>query len=90
MAHWRSTIPADCFLEVEYESLISDAEASTRRLINFCGLDWDDVCLRPEENNRRIDTVSSWQARQPIYRSSVQRWRHYEPWLGELRELLPQ
>ena len=58
--------------------------------LRWLGLDWDDVCLRPENNNRRIYTVSSWQARQPIYRSSVERWRHYEPWLGELRELLPQ
>jgi tetratricopeptide (TPR) repeat protein len=90
MAHWRTVLPADRFLEVEYESLVSDAEAGARRLIAFCGLDWDDACLRPENNNRRIDTVSSWQARQPIYRSSVGRWRRYEPWLGELRELLLQ
>ena len=90
MAHWRSMLPADRFLEVEYESLVSDAEAGARRLIAFCGLEWDDACLRPEKNNRRIWTASSWQARQPIYRSSVERWRHYEPWLGELRELLSQ
>jgi tetratricopeptide (TPR) repeat protein len=89
MAHWRSVLPADCFLEVDYEELVADQESGTRRLIEFCGLPWDDACLRPEGNRRVVMTASSWQARQPVYRSSVGRWRNYEPWLGELRELLP-
>ena len=90
MAHWREVLPATSFLEVDYETLVADAEAGARRLIAFCGLDWEDACLRPEQNHRRISTASSWQARQPIYRTSVERWRRYEPWLGELRDLLPQ
>ncbi len=89
MAHWRTVLPADCFVEVDYEELVADQEAGTRRLIQFCGLPWDDACLRPESNRRAVLTASSWQARQPVYRSSVARWRNYEPWLGELRELLP-
>ncbi|MEO8715777.1 MAG: sulfotransferase family protein, partial [Acetobacteraceae bacterium] len=59
----------------------------TRRLIDFTGLPWDDACLTPECNERTIRTASQWQARQPVYASSVRRWRRFEPWLGELREL---
>ncbi len=57
---------------------------------NAVGLPWDDRCLRTEQNNRRIGMASNWQTRQLIHRSSVEWWRRYEPWLGELRELLPQ
>ncbi len=88
MAHWRRVLPPDRLLELRYEELIADSEAITRRLIAFCGLPWDDACLRPEHNQRVVKTASKWQARQPVYRSSVERWRRYEPWLGELRELL--
>ncbi len=63
--------------------------AETRRLIAFCGLDWDDACLKPERNGRVVNTASQWQARQPVYDTSIERWRRYEPWLGELRELMP-
>ena len=90
MEHWREVLRGDRFLEVHYEELIADSEAGARQLIGFCGLEWEDSCLCPERNERRILTASSWQARQPIYRTSVERWRRYEPWLGELRELLPQ
>lgn len=90
MAHWRTVIPADRFLEVQYEDLVSDPEPISRKMIEFCGLDWDDVCLHPERNRRTVRTASVWQARQPVYRASVARWRNYEPWLGPLRELLPE
>ena len=90
MAHWRAVLPAGRFIAVDYEELVSDPEPVTRRLVAACGLDWDDACLAPQRNRRRIATASMWQARQPIYRTSVERWRHYEPWLGELRELLPE
>jgi tetratricopeptide (TPR) repeat protein len=89
MDHWRTVLPSDRFLEVNYEDLIADREAVTRRLVAFSGLDWDDSCLQPERNNRVVVTASLWQARQPVYATSVGRWRHYEPWLGELRRLLP-
>ncbi len=89
MDHWRRALPADRFTEVEYETLVADREAETRRLIAFCGLNWDDACLAPERNSRVVKTPSLWQVRQPVYNTSVERWRRYEPWLRELRELLP-
>ena len=57
-------------------------------MIAACGLVWDDACLRPESNPRAVKTPSKWQTRQPIYRTSVARWRRYEPWLGPLRALV--
>jgi tetratricopeptide (TPR) repeat protein len=88
MAHWRAVLPPGRFIEVDYETLVADPEPLTRRLVETCGLPWDDACLAPHENRGRIATASVWQARQPIYRTSSERWRRYEPWLGELRELL--
>jgi tetratricopeptide (TPR) repeat protein len=88
MAHWRDVLPSEGFVEVDYEELVADPEPVTRRLVAACGLAWNDACLTPHHNQRRIKTASIWQARQPIYRSSVERWRRYESWLGELRELL--
>jgi tetratricopeptide (TPR) repeat protein len=88
MDHWRSVLPADRFLEVDYEELTRTPEPLIRRIIAACGLAWDDACLRPESNPRAVRTPSKWQARQPIYRNSVARWRRYEPWLGPLRALV--
>jgi hypothetical protein len=75
---------------VDYEILIADREAVTRRLISFTGLDWHGACLAPERNRRTVATSSVWQVRQPVYATAIERWRHYERWLGELRELLPE
>jgi tetratricopeptide (TPR) repeat protein len=86
--HWRSVLPADRFIEVDYEDLTRIPEAVTRRIIAACGLAWHDACLRPESNPRAVRTPSKWQTRQPIYRTSVERWRRYEPWLGPLRALI--
>ncbi|MBV8683691.1 MAG: sulfotransferase, partial [Caulobacteraceae bacterium] len=87
MDHWRQVLPPQRFVEVDYEALVSDPEPHARRLVAACGLEWDEACLSPHRNTRRIATASLWQARQPIYRTSVQRWRRYEPWLGELLKL---
>jgi tetratricopeptide (TPR) repeat protein len=87
MAHWRRLLPADGFLEVQYEDLVANPEGATRQMIAFCGLEWDDRCLHPENNARTIRTPSLWQARQPVYKSSVARWRHYAPWLEDFRQL---
>ncbi len=81
-------LPADILLDVLYERLIEDREVETRRLTAFTGLDWNDLCLQPEKNKRSIGTSSAWQVRQPVYTTSLQRWRHYEPWIGNLRQLL--
>jgi tetratricopeptide (TPR) repeat protein len=86
--HWRSVLPADRFIEVDYEDLTRAPEPVIRRIIAACGLAWDDACLRPESNPRAVKTPSKWQTRQPIYRTSVERWRRYEPWLGPLRALV--
>lgn len=87
MEHWRSVLPADRFLEISYEELVSDQETVARRMIEFCGLPWDDACLHHEGNVRTVVTPSLWQARQPVYRTSVERWRNYEPWLGPFGRL---
>jgi Flp pilus assembly protein TadD len=90
MDHWRRVLPADCFIEVDYEDLTNAPQPAIRRMIAACGLPWNDACLRPESNPRAVNTPSKWQARQPIYRSSVARWRLYELWLGPLRALIDE
>ncbi len=86
--HWRNVLPPDRFIEVDYEELTRAPEPVIRSIIAACGLPWHDACLRPELNPRAVRTPSKWQARQPIYRNSVARWRRYEPWLGPLRALV--
>ncbi len=88
MAHWRAVLPAGSILDVHYGELIEDQEATTRRMLAFCGLEWEDECLRPEDNTRAVKTASAWQVRQPVYRSSLDRWRNYEPWIGPLADLV--
>lgn len=88
MAHWKSVLPADAFIEVQYEDIVADMEGQARRLIDFCGLQWSDRCLDFHKNTRNIRTASVAQVRQPIYNSSVERWRHYEKFLGPLLDEL--
>jgi tetratricopeptide (TPR) repeat protein len=88
--HWRSVLPADRFIEVDYEDLTRVPEPVIRRMITACGLEWHDACLRPECNPRAVKTPSKWQTRQPIYHTSVARWRRYEAWLGPLRALVDE
>jgi hypothetical protein len=87
MAHWGSVLPLP-ILEVVYEELVDNLEAVSRRLISFCGLDWDDRCLAYHQNARAVRTASLVQVRQPVYKSSVGRWRHYAPHLRPLLEAL--
>jgi len=77
MAHWRSVLPASVFLEVDYEALVADPEAQTRRLLAHCGLAWDPACLAFHETRRPVRTASAAQVRRPIYRESIGRWRLY-------------
>lgn len=88
MRHWSAVLPENRLLDVSYEQLVEDREATTRRMVEFCGLEWEEACLFPERNSRSVFTPSVWQVRQPVYSSSVGRWRKYEPWLGPLAELL--
>jgi tetratricopeptide (TPR) repeat protein len=87
MDHWREVLPADRYLEIRYEDLVANPEEHARKMVEFCGWEWDEKCLHPERNERRIRTPSMWQVRQPIYKSSTERWRKYEPWLGAFEQL---
>ena len=87
MEYWRRVIPEDRLLDIGYETLVANPEHMTRKMIEFCGLDWDEACLRHERNEHIIMTPSLWQARQPVYRDAVARWRRYENWLGEFGRL---
>lgn len=87
MAHWRSVLPPDRFLEIDYETLVADPEPAIRRLLEFCGLDWEEACRHPERSGRTVNTPSLWQVRQPISAGSIGRWERYASWLGELMAL---
>jgi len=87
MRHWRSVIPANRFFEFNYEDLVADQDGMSRKLIEFCNLEWDNACLDFHENERAIKTASVWQVRQKIYTSSVERWRHYEAHIAPLMAL---
>ena len=82
-AHWLKLLPLH-MIEVNYERLVEDLEGESRRLIKFLGLDWEPACLDFHQTQRTVATVSLWQVRQPLYKSSVGRWRHYEKHLGPL------
>lgn len=88
MEHWRAVLPPDAFLEVQYEELVADKEAQTRRLIEYCGLAWNDACLESHKTERSIKTASVTQVRQPVYTTSVERWRRYEKHLQPLFDTL--
>jgi Sulfotransferase family len=84
-AHWRTVLPMQV-LEIRYEDLIVNQEAKSRELVAFCGLDWDERCLAFHETRRIVQTSSVGQVRQPIYGSSVARWKKYRRHLGPLFE----
>ena len=88
MTHWREVLPSNVMLEVQYEEVVADTETQARRIVAYCGLEWDDACLSFHETQRPVRTASALQVRQPIYRSSVGRWRPYEHMLGPLLEAL--
>jgi Flp pilus assembly protein TadD len=87
MNHWCSALPAGTVLEVPYEELVADQAAWTHKIIDFLELEWDDRCLSFHETDRAVNTASAWQVRQKIYDRSVQRWRHYEKFIGPLKGL---
>jgi tetratricopeptide (TPR) repeat protein len=90
MDHWRTVLPLP-MLEVQYEDLVGRPEEFSRRMIDFCGLAWDDHCLRYYESRRPVQTSSVWQVRQPIYTTSIDRWKHYIQHLEPLlRALAPE
>ncbi len=88
MDHWRADLPVAVH-EVDYEDTVTDLEPVARRLLAACGLDWDPACLEFHRTARPVRTASLTQVRQPLYTSSVARWKHYEGALDGLLAALP-
>lgn len=88
MEHWHKVLPAGTITDVTYESLVNELEPEARRLIAFCGLEWDDACLAPHESKRPVKTASSSQIRRPLYQASVKRSDKYKKHLTPLIEAL--
>jgi len=87
MDHWDDVLPGKV-LRVQYEDVVADTETQVRRLLEFCGLPFESQCLTFFETQRSVRTPSSEQVRQPIYRSGLEQWRHFEPWLTPLTQAL--
>ncbi len=87
MDHWRRTMPG-VLHEASYEALVADQLGETRKLLEYCGLEWEDACVAFHRNPAPITTASASQVRRPLYDSSVSLWRHYEPQLAELKAAL--
>ena len=87
MNHWLAALPLK-MLEVQYETLVTDLPSQSRRLIDFLGLPWDPACVEFHRAETTVLTSSVWQVRQPIYQSSIGRWRNYQRHLGPLIESL--
>jgi tetratricopeptide (TPR) repeat protein len=87
MEHWRTVLPTDQFFELTYEDLVLEPEIWTRKVLEFLGLEWDEACLRPDQNRDRVTTPSRWQARQPIYTSSLNKREIFASLAPQLAEL---
>jgi hypothetical protein len=93
MAHWRSLLPQQVFMEIDYEALVSDPQTETRRLLEFLDVPWNEACARFFETSRTVNTSSFAQVRRPIYRSSVgsasSLRSHLKPLIEALGDLAP-
>ena len=87
MAHWESVLPGE-ILTVQHEDVIDNLEREVRRILDFCGLGFEQTCLEYYKTERSVRTPSSEQVRQPIFRDSVDSWQNFEPWLGPLKQAL--
>jgi hypothetical protein len=83
MEHWRKVLPVP-LLEVDYEATVADLEGVARKLVDWCGLNWEPACLEFYRAKHPVRTASAVQVRQPVFRTSVGRWKHYEPFLAPL------
>ncbi len=86
--HWQSVLPVRVH-EVAYEKLVDDFQSEAPRLLAACGLEWEPACARFHETARAVRTASVTQVRQPLYRKSLARWKHYEEPLAALFAALP-
>lgn len=84
MQHWKSVLPNNAFYEIQYENIVADQKGQAKSLLEFCELEWDEACIDFHKTERNIRTASVAQVRQPIYMTSVEKWRHYEKYLGPL------
>jgi hypothetical protein len=87
MEHMDAVLPGRVH-RVQYERLVADPDTEVRRLLDYCRLPFDAGCLRFYDNRRVVQTMSSEQVRRPIYTEGVDQWRHFDPWLGPLKEAL--
>ena len=87
MAHWNEVLPGR-ILRIQHEDVVEDLAGNVRRLLDFCELEFETACLEFYKTERTVHSASSEQVRRPIYREGVDQWRHYEPWLGPLKEAL--
>lgn len=87
MEHWESVLPGRVHF-LQYERLVEDSEAEIRRLLDYCGLPFEENCLRFWETDRVVATPSAEQVRRPIFRDALEQWRNFEPWLGPLKDSL--
>jgi hypothetical protein len=87
MDHWHEVMPG-AVLDVEYEDVVGDLETQVRRILDYCGLPFEEACLNFHQTERSVKTASSEQVRQPIYSGSVNLWKNYAPYLSELIEVL--
>jgi hypothetical protein len=87
MEHWHRVVPG-FVLDVHYERVVADLDNEVRRMLQFCGLPFEEGCLHFHQTRRAVKTASSEQVRRPIYSGSVNVWRHYETHLGELLHIL--
>lgn len=90
MDHWRRILPSDAWLEINYEAIINNVEEEAKRLTDYCDLTWDKACLAFYECKRQVRTASFMQVREPLYASSVNRWRRFEKELEPLIKMLDQ
>ncbi|MGA8203087.1 MAG: sulfotransferase, partial [Woeseiaceae bacterium] len=87
MDHWDAVLPGRV-LKMQYEDMVADTEHQIRRLLDYCGLPFEDACLRFYETERAIRTPSSEQVRQPVYTEGLEQWRNFEPHLQPLKDAL--
>jgi hypothetical protein len=87
MDHWDEVLPGK-ILRMQHEQVVADLEGSVRRLLDFCGLDFEPACLEFYKNERSVRTASSEQVRRPIFKEGLDQWRNFAPWLGPLTEAL--
>ena len=88
ISHWRINLPKRNFMEIHYEDIVFDQEKQTRKLLDFCGLDFEQVCLDFHQNTAPVSTASSVQVRKPLYSGSIGRWKKYGHTVDKLRDVL--